>query len=253
VGVAVLALPCSTRLLPPDYFFFQSLCRMKNNYYICTEINNLICNNVTVLTVNFQLSTINSIMATFFNHNQILGVQLIPANALMWKVGDYLVPFERVFHWQAIRQLKQVTIAYRQNNTYKSLLDDTDITNDSQTGKPKLDAVITANPIPLILDTEDITFKSSADKQRAGTLYNNKLTYSLQRMESEEYAQAEQQLAQLQSGQAFHLLFSLYSCEAAKSIVLCPEPCFSAAVDDSLSNTQITIDIKNLTAHQYLK
>ena len=191
--------------------------------------------------------------AIYYNHNQILGVQLIPVENLLWRVADMLVPYPHIFHWQHIREKKQLVIAHRVNNQYRSLLDDTLIPNGTD-GLPKLDAVITTDPIPLILDTEDISFKSSADTQRAGTLYTNKLEYSLQKMTGTEYAQVEQQLQLLQSGSAYHLLFSLYGCDAAKSIILCPETgAFNAKVEDSVSDHRITITLKTLTTNQYLQ
>lgn len=185
--------------------------------------------------------------ATFFNHNQILGVQLISATALKWKVGNALFPFDQAFHLQSIAQKRRITLAYLDNGTYKSLSDDTTVTS--------FDAFVnlTPEPTPLIIDGDDISFKSSADKQRSGLLYSNTLEYSLPKVTATEYTQQEKQINLLRSGQAFHLLLNLYSCERAYAIVLCPsQNAFSATVDESLSNTKVSIGIKNLSAVHFL-
>ena len=183
--------------------------------------------------------------ATFFNNNQILGVRIIPCDALLWHVGDMLIPFDQAFHHQSIKQKKRLTIAYRDNNDYRSLSDGAVVTS--------YDAVITTDPIPLIIDCEDVSFKATADKQRSGLLYTNKLDYSLPRIRPADFGNQEQQLNLLQSGKAYHLLLQLYSCESAYGIALCPETgAFSATVDEQISATKVSISIKNLTAFQFL-
>lgn len=204
-------------------------------------------------------------MQTFFNQNQILGIELIPIDKINWKVGENLFPLSQVFHWQPI-QKKRVTIAYAvtegQTTTYRSLCDDKVVsTYDALVEKTPITfkGAQLETPIPLILDCEDISFKATFDKQRAGVLYTNKLEYSLPKVTDSgqgvtDMDKLEQQLELLQSGQAFHLLFQLYSCETGRGIVLCPEAgAFSASVEDTIRNTKITITIKNLTGHQFLK
>lgn len=204
-------------------------------------------------------------MQTFFNQNQILGIELIPVDKINWKVGENLFPFSQVFHCQQI-QKKRVTIAYAvtegQTTIYRSLCDDK-VVNDYDALVEKTPITFNGNqvetPIPLILDIGDISFKATQDKQRAGILYTNKLEYSLPKVTDSgqgmtDMEKLEQQLELLQSGQAFHLLFQLYSCETGRGIVLCPEPgAFSASVDDTIKTTKVSITVKNLTAHQFLK
>lgn len=204
-------------------------------------------------------------MIAFYNQNQILAVQLIPQNRIQWKIGGNLFPFSQVFHAKDIQQ-KRVTIAYAKTVggtlKYFSLGDDREVQSfdalvnlsDYSQGGASFEV-----PIPLILDCEDITFKSTADKQVSGVLYTNKLEYSLPKVTdvgngTTEMQKLEQQLELLQSGKAFHLLLQLASCGDAHSIVLCPEDgAFGVSVDDTVKNTKITITIKNLTAHQFLK
>lgn len=214
---------------------------MKLNYYICTCFNKSICDIFTLCN-----------MPTFFNNNQILGVSLIPEDALTWKVGNIQVPFNQIFHAQMVNEKKRITIAYQEDGLYKSLLTNSPILNDANDA-PQYDALITEDPIPIMLDIENISFKSTQDRQRAGVLYNNKLEYSLPRVDEEEYAIMEQQMNMLKSGQAFHLLLNLYSCSSAYGIVLCPEAgAFSATVEDSVTKTNVTLNIKNLSSFMYL-
>lgn len=190
--------------------------------------------------------------ATFYNHNQILGIQLIPMDALMWKVGDFFLPYGRVFHLRTIQQKKRLTIAYLDGGTYKSISNDKPISVDPDNGVV-CDAIIRQEPVQLMLDVEDISFDSSPNIQRSGILYDNKLRYSLAKMTASEFSEVERQLVMLQSGKAFHLLFQLYSCESARSIVLCPTmQSFSANVSNKVKSTDISITIKNLTSCQFL-
>lgn len=185
-------------------------------------------------------------MATFFNNNQILAVDLIPCLAIRFKIGDALIPLSQVFHHDDIINKKLMTVAYRDGNKYRSLSDDR-IVND-------YDALLDDNAerIHLILDSDDCNFKSSPDVSVSGTQYTNKLEYSLPRIAAEQMAEQTQQLNLIKQG-AFHLLIQLYSCEKAYTIVLCPEStAYQATVQDNISSTNVAIIIKNLTAHQYL-
>lgn len=185
-------------------------------------------------------------MATFFNNNQILAVDLIPCSAIRFKIGAALIPLSQVFHHDGIIDKKMMTVAYRDGNTYRSLSDDRIVNN--------YDALLDDNAarIHLILDSDDCSFKSSPEISAAGTQYTNKLEYSLPRISAEQMAEQIQQLNLIKQG-AYHLLIQLYSCEKAYTMVLCPEPtAYQATVQDNISSTGISITIKNLTAHQYL-
>ena len=186
-------------------------------------------------------------IVSFFNQNQIQGVSLVPLSAIQWRLSGSDYPFQQVFHLKQIRDKKKLTVAYLNNGNYYSLSDNTLVTS--------FDAVIdrTQNLIPLILDNENVNFKATMDKQRAGILFTNQLSYSLPKVGLSDFTKQEQQLSALSSGQAFHLLIQLYSCASSYSMVLCPEKgAFSASIDDSLKQTNITITIKNLTANQFL-
>ena len=186
----------------------------------------------------------------YINQNQILGISLVPQELIKWNVNDNLYPFSQCFHLRPT-QKKILTIAYKSGNKYYSLSDGKEVST--------YDAIITLSPsnplIRLILECDDITFKSSPDVQRAGVLYTNKLEYSLPKISTTTDAnKLEQQLLLLQSGKAYHLLFHLYGCDAGKSIVLCPDGgAFQAKVEDAVTSSRITITVKNLTSHQFLQ
>ncbi len=187
-------------------------------------------------------------MATFFNNNQILAAFLLPSDSIKFKVGGQLFPYAQVFHSKEIRNKRMLTIAYKDGSTYKSLATDQVIT--------EYDALIEESPVnktPLILDTDDVGFKSSPELSVAGKLYTNKLEYSLPRITAEEMENQQSQLASLQSG-SYHILLQLFSCERAYTIILCPEPTsFLATVQNDITRTNVSITIKNLTSHQFLK
>ena len=187
-------------------------------------------------------------MATFFNNNQILAAFLLPSDSIKFKVGGQLFPYGQVFHSKEICDKRMLTIAYKDGNIYRSLATDQVVSD--------YDAVIDNVPvekIPLIVDTDDINFKSSPDLSAAGKSYTNKLEYSLPRITAEEMEGQKSQLALLQSG-SYHLLIQLFSCDRAYTIILCPEPTsFLATVQNDITRTNVSITIKNLTSHQFLK
>lgn len=185
-------------------------------------------------------------MATFFNNNQILAVDLIPCSAIKFNIGGTLIPLSQVFHHDSILRKKLITIAYKDGNIYRSLADDRIVNN--------YDALIDENTerIHLILDSDDCSFKSSPEISVSGTLYTNKLEYSMPRIAAEQVTEQEQQFNLIKEG-AFHLLIQLYSCEKAYTMVFCPEAtAYQATVREQISSTDVSITIKNLTAHQYL-
>ena len=208
------------------------------------------------------------LMHTFYNQNQILSAQLIPVNAIRWRLNDTPYPFSKVFHTKQTLA-KRVLVIYPVNTsgtvTYHSLCDDRVLPSNIN-----YDAVMSTTnypfegeslevPIPLIIDSDDISFKATEQKTAAGVLFTNKLEYSLPKVTDTgsgktDIEKLEQQLSILRSGKAFHLLLQLASCDEARSIVLCPEEgAFSASVDDTVRSTKIAITIKNLTGNQFLK
>ena len=191
--------------------------------------------------------------ATFFNHNQIIGIRLIPADALKWRIRDMFVPYSQVFHLQSIKEKKMLTIAFADGGIFKSLSDGHTIQLD-ENEMPICDAVVTEEPMPLIFDPEDVSFKSSGDKKESGVLYKNELGYSLPKMDENEFEDVQEQLSLIKSGKGFHLLIQLASCEKAYTIVPCPtNNAFSAMAEDNISDNNVAITIQNLTAHQFLR
>lgn len=185
-------------------------------------------------------------MAKFFNNNQILAVDLIPCSAIKLNIGGALIPLSQVFHHDEFIAKKLITVAYKDGNKYRSLSDNRIVNN--------YDALLDDNAqrAHLILDCDDCNFKSSPEISVSGTLYTNKLEYSLPRISSEQILEQTEQLNAIKQG-AFHLLIQLYSCEKAYTMVLCPETTsYQATVQEQISSTDISITIKNLTAHQYL-
>ncbi len=186
-------------------------------------------------------------MASFFNNNQILAVELIPVNAIQFNVGGQLYPLNQVFHCKSVIDKKLITIAYQDGGSYKSLSDDTIVTT--------YDAIIDKSipSIRLILDAEDISFKSTPEISVSGTLYTNKLEYSVPRIGANQMDEFESQLLDIRKGE-YHMLIQLSSCGRAYTIVLCPEAnAYSATSQENITSTNIAITVKNLTAHQYLR
>lgn len=186
-------------------------------------------------------------MTSFFNNNQVLAVELIPVDAIQFVVGAQLYPLSQVFHSKSIIDKKLMTIAYKDGNTYKSLSDDTIVNT--------YDALIDKSipSIRLILDADDISFKSTPEKSVSGVLYTNKLEYSVPRIDATQMNEFERQLQDIKQG-GYHMLIQLSSCGKAYTIVLCPEiHAYSASSQENITSTNISINIKNLTAHQYLR
>ena len=79
-----------------------------------------------------------------------------------------------------------LTIAFADGGIFKSLSDGHTIQLD-ENEVPICDAVVTEDPIPLIFDPEDVSFKSSGEKKESGVLYKNELGYSLPKMDQNIY------------------------------------------------------------------
>lgn len=176
-----------------------------------------------------------------FNQKDIVSVELIKNEDAAFYANGLKVEAKEIFNVKDfyMKKLLKVEVTDSGNRTDAK----TDIAIKKDTGTK------------LIFDIEDISFSSQGEQNLAGTLYNNKLTYSIPKLDEEEAELAEQQIEMISNGKGYHLLFYFRECgHASRGIVLCPtDNAFKAEITDNVTNVEVEIKILNLSSHQWCK
>lgn len=190
------------------------------------------------------------VMASYYNGNEILAVRLIPSDQLLFKYSNTVsVEFDRIFNHADFCKKKLLTVAYyTQDGKYRSITDNQIVSS--------FDAILAQEDagIRLLFDPETISFSSQPKRTRSGTIYTNTLKYSLPKMSESDVYDLQEELNDMRSGRAFHLLMQFRDCAKAFGVCLCPYPhAFSAEIEDSIERMDIKIVISNLSSHQWIR
>jgi hypothetical protein len=173
-------------------------------------------------------------MANSFNNKNIASVSLIPEEAADFFINAKSWKREEIFNHQAFIYKKMTYIVF--DNTIPITADTAIKINEKK-------------EIRIIHDVENISFESESEKGISGTLYNNKLRYTVPQLDKEEAEAIDQQLALMQSGKGFHLLIRYRDCEEATAFVICPsDEAFSCTTSENDNTIEIEITILNTSS-----